>query len=84
MNVGDANAKQEQLTRRKVKMNGIMQEQKMLQSGRNRQSLEPTPIWSPYTRQANQQPARQIFVGTDLIDTEFAAELEHAHWGLNE
>jgi len=84
MNVGDANAKIGTAHTEERKMNGIMQEQKTLQSGRNRQSLEPTPIWSAHTHQGNQHPARQIFVDTDFVDTDFAAELEHAHWGLNE
>ena len=65
-------------------MNGIMQEQKTLQTGRNRQGLATTPPWFAQNTTANEHPTRQIFLDTSLLESEFAAEREHEHWGLNE
>ena len=65
-------------------MNGIMQEQKMLQLSGNRQGLATAPPWFAQNTTANEHPTRQIFADTDLAGNEFDAELDHAHWGLNE
>ena len=67
------------------KMNGIIQEQKTLQLGRNRQGLATAPPSFGQNSRANDHPIRQIFPDTTWLDeSQLAAELEHEHWGLNE
>jgi len=65
-------------------MNGIIQEQRMLQSSATRQLLEAAQSWLAPIHNVNEQFTRQIFLDTNLLEGEFAAEREHEHWGLNE
>jgi len=84
MNVGHAILEQEQAHTERRKMNGIMQEQKTLQLSRNRQGLATAPPSFAQNSTPNDRSTRQIFTDTNFADNEFAAEVEHAHWGLNE
>ena len=65
-------------------MNGIMQEQRTLQSSASRQLLDTAPGWLTSIRTSNEHFTGQIFLDTNLLEGEFAAEREHEHWGLNE
>lgn len=64
-------------------MNGIMQEERTLQSSASRQ-LDAGPSWLMPIRTPNEHFTGQIFLDTDSLESEFAAEREHEHWGLNE
>jgi len=66
------------------KMNGIIQEQRTLQLSRNRQGLATAPPSFGQNSTANDHSIRQIFPDTTWLESEFAAEREHEHWGLNE
>ena len=65
-------------------MNGIIQEQKMLESSRRNQALDAAPGWFMHNSAEKEHSTRQIFLDTNFLQSEFAAEREHEHWGLNE
>ena len=65
-------------------MNGIIKEQRTLQSSASRHLLEAAQSWLPPIHNANEHFTGQIFLDTNLLEGEFAAEREHEHWGLNE
>lgn len=65
-------------------MNGIIQEQKTLQGSRNHQNIGAASSSLTRISEEDTHLPRQILFDTSLLQNEFAAEQEHAHWGLNE